>query len=103
VIGEEPRGRATAELGERAPGVASARAVAVLERALRDPRGAIAEALDAGVAALAALRQLRLERARDQVPQVATPAWIRHLEYFRDGDWERARLAAETRLAEPAA
>jgi creatinine amidohydrolase len=103
VIGEDPRGRATTELGEHALDLASARAAAVLERALTEPRGPIADALAASVAVLEALWQLRLERPRDQVPQVATPAWIRHLEAMRDGDWEQARKAAEIKLADPAA
>ena len=103
VIGEDPRGRATPELGERALDVASARAAAVLDRALRGPRGPIADALAAAVAALEALWQLRVERPRDQVPPVATPAWIRHLEHFRDGAWDQAREAAEAKLDDPAA
>jgi creatinine amidohydrolase len=103
VIGEDPRGRATRELGEQALDVASARAAAVLERALREPRGPIADALAAVVAALEALWQLRQESPRDQVPPVVTPAWIRHLECLRDGDWTQAREAAETKLADPTA
>jgi creatinine amidohydrolase len=103
VIGDDPRGRATTELGEHALDVASARAAAVLERALSEPRGPIADALAASVAALEALWQLRHERPRDRVPQVVTPAWIRHLECLRDGDWKQAREAAETKLADPAA
>jgi hypothetical protein len=103
VIGEDPRGRATPELGERALELASKRAAAAVERALDEPREPIAEALNAAVAALEALWQLRRERPRDQVPPVATPAWIRHLECVRDGDWGGAREAAEAKLADPAA
>jgi creatinine amidohydrolase len=103
VIGEDPRGRATPELGERALELASKRAAATVERALHEPREPIAEALDAAVAALEALWQLRRDRPRDEVPPVATPAWIRHLECFRDGDWDGAREAAEAKLADPAA
>jgi creatinine amidohydrolase len=102
VIGEDPRGRATAALGEQALEVASARAAATVERALEEPREPIAEALGAAVAALDALWQLRRERPRDQVPPVATPVWIRHLECFREGDWDGAREAAEAKLADPA-
>jgi creatinine amidohydrolase len=102
VIGEDPRGRATPELGERALELASVRAAATVERALHEPREPIAEALNAAVAALEALWQLRRERPRDQVPPVATPAWIRHLECVRDGDWDGAREAAEAKLADPA-
>jgi creatinine amidohydrolase len=103
VIGEDPRGRATAELGERALELASERAAAVLERALHEPGGPITDALGAAVGALEALWELRQTKPRDQVPQIATPAWIRHLECIRDGDWEGARKAAETKLADPVA
>jgi hypothetical protein len=40
---------------------------------------------------------------RDQVPPVQTPAWLRHLERLRDGDWPAARAAAEEKAADPAA
>jgi hypothetical protein len=103
VIGEDPRGRATTELGEQALEVGSARAAALLERALGEPRAAIADALGAAVAALETLWRLREERPRDQVPPVATSAWIRHLECLRDGEWELAREAAEAKVADPAA
>jgi hypothetical protein len=74
-----------------------------VERALHEPREPIAEALTAAAAALEALWQLRRERPRDQVPPVVTPAWIRHLECVRDGDWDGAREAAAAKLADPAA
>ena len=91
VIGDDPRGRATKALGEQALELASARASAALDRALETPREPYDAALEAAVAALEALWQLRRELPRDQVPPVATPAWIRHLECFRDGDWEGAK------------
>jgi creatinine amidohydrolase len=103
VIGDDPRGRATPELGERALELSSARAAALLDNALREPRGPIAEALAAAVDALAELWRLRLELPRDQVPPVVTPAWIRHLECFRDGDWKGARQAADAKWADPGA
>jgi creatinine amidohydrolase len=103
VIGDDPRGRATTELGEQALELASERAAVVLGRALHESRKPIMDALAAAVGALEALWELRRTNPRDQVPQVATPAWIRHLECLRDGDWAGATEAAETKLADPAA
>ena len=103
VIGYDPRGRATPEFGEQALELAATRAAAAVERALAELRAPFAEALAAAVAALEELWRLRRELPREQVPPVATPAWIRHLECIRDGDWAGARRAAEAKLADPGA
>ena len=103
VIGDDPRGRASPELGERALEVASARAAAALERALAEPREPCAAAIAAGLTALERLWELRRELPREQVPPVQTPAWIAHLERFRQGDWAGAIAAAEAKTADPAA
>jgi creatinine amidohydrolase len=103
VIGDDPRGRAAPELGERALELAARRAAALVDRALTEPREPVAEALRAAVGALEVLWELRQELPRDRVPPVATPAWLRHLERFREGDWAAAREAAEAKLADPAA
>jgi creatinine amidohydrolase len=103
VIGDDPRGRATAELGEQGLELAATRAAAALDRALREPREAYAEALESATAALERLLHLRENLGRDRVPPVRTRAWLRHLEAFREGDWEAARAAAEAKRADPAA
>jgi creatinine amidohydrolase len=103
VIGEDPRGRASRELGERGLELASTRAAAALDRALTEPREPYRTALQAGLEALERLWELRQELPREQVPPVQTPAWIRHLEAFREGDWLAARAAAEEKTADPAA
>jgi creatinine amidohydrolase len=102
VIGDDPRGRATPELGRRALELASRRAAALLDRALAEPREPIAGALAAAVEALEVLWRLRQELPREHVPSVTTPAWIRHLERFREGDWAGARDAAAEKAADPA-
>lgn len=102
VIGDDPRGRASRELGEQGLELASTRAAAAIDRALVEPRESVAAALAAGLAALERLWELRQELPREQVPPVQTPAWIRHLEAFRDGDWAGARAAAAAKLAAPA-
>jgi creatinine amidohydrolase len=103
VIGDDPRGAATAELGEQGLETAARRVADALDRALRQPRGPYAEALAAAVAALEELWRLRRELPRDRVPPVQTPAWIRHLEAFRTGDWPAATAAAQSKRANPAA
>ena len=103
VFGDDPRGRASRELGEQGLDLAATRASASIERALAEPRGPFADALQAGLEALEHLWELRQELPREQVPPVLTSAWIRHLEWFRDGDWPAARTAAEEKAADPAA
>ena len=84
MIGADPR-EATPELGEQGLELAAERAAAVLERALREPAR---DALAAGLAALERIWELRQELPREDVPPVQTPAWIRHLEAFREGRWQ---------------
>jgi creatinine amidohydrolase len=98
IVGEDPRGHASAELGRRGLELEAERAAAALERALaHEDVAPYAAALGASVHALERLWELRQELPRDQVPPVATPAWIRHLEAFSRGDWEAARAAAEAK------
>ena len=103
VIGDDPRGRATRELGEQGLVVASERVAEALDRALAEPREPYAEALDAAVQALERLWELRQEVPRERVPAVLTPLWLSHLEAFRTGDWAGATGAARSKLANPAA
>jgi len=103
VIGDDPRGQATAELGEQGLALAAERIAAALDRALEEPREPYVAALESGVAALERLFHLRQNLGRDRVPPVQTKAWLRHLEAFREGDWERARAASEAKRADPAA
>jgi creatinine amidohydrolase len=103
VIGDDPRGRATPELGEQGLALAAERVATALDRALDQPREPIAAALESAAAALERLFHLRENLGRDRVPPVQTQAWLRHLEAFREGDWERARAAAEAKRADPSA
>lgn len=104
IVGEDPRGRASEELGERGLELAADRAGDCLRRALEE--GAAEEyvaALDASVDALERLTALRETVGREQAPAVQTPAWLRHLEAFRAGDWGAARSAAQEKAADPSA
>jgi creatinine amidohydrolase len=103
VAGDDPRGRATTELGEQGLETAAERVAAALDRALHEPREPYAAALESAAAALERLFHLRENLGRDRVPPVGTRAWLRHLEAFRDGDWEAARAAAEAKWADPSA
>jgi creatinine amidohydrolase len=103
VIGDDPRGRASRELGEQGLELASTRAAAALDRALDEPREPFATALQAGLHALEQVWQLRQELPREEVPPVQTSAWLRHLERFYEGDWPAAQAAAEEKAADPSA
>lgn len=103
VIGDDPRGKATTELGEQGLTLAADRVAAALDRALAERREPFAAALESGTAALERLYHLRQNLGRDRVPPVLTTAWLRHLEAFRAGEWERARVFAESKRADPAA
>ena len=103
VIGDDPRGRASAQLGDEALELAADRVAAALDRALAEPRAPYAGALESAIAALERLFHLREHLGRDRVPPVQTPAWLRHLEAFGEGDWPRARAAAEAKRADPSA
>lgn len=101
VIGDDPRGRASAELGARGLELAAERAAALLDKALAEPRVPLTQALRAGVAALERIAELRTELDREAAPPVVTPAWVRHLECFCEGDYAGAQAAAEQKLSEP--
>jgi creatinine amidohydrolase len=105
VIGDDPRGDASAHLGRRGLDVAAERAAQALDAALAHStadRVEYAAALRASVSALERLWQLREQLPRELVPPVQTAAWLLHVEALRDGDYERARAAAEQKLADPA-
>ena len=103
VIGEDPRGAASEQLGRRGLDLAAERAAECLRRALDENDAApYAAAFAASVAALERLWELRQTLGREHAPPVQTPAWLRHLEAFRAGDWATARAAADEKAADPA-
>jgi creatinine amidohydrolase len=103
VIGDDPRGAASVELGRGGLAVAAERAGhalgAVLAHSAAD-RVAYTAALRASVSALERLWQLRQQVPRERVPPVQTAAWLAHVEALREGDYDRARAAAEEKLAD---
>lgn len=104
VIGIDPRGRASAELGHAALARAATRIAAAIDRALgRDfDRAAYREAITTAVAALRALEELRSSTPRELVPPVRTPSWDAHLRALDAGDFAGARAHAERKLRDPA-
>jgi creatinine amidohydrolase len=101
VTGDDPRQQASREKGEQGLELAAERIAAALERALRERPEPFQDALRAGLAALERLWELRRELGREHAPPVQTPAWLRHLEALRDGDYAAARVAAEAKRADP--
>ena len=100
VIGADPRGRrrpSSASRPSSSPPSGPRRSSSARSREPR--RGALA----AGLAALERIWELRQELPREEVPPVQTPAWIRHLEAFREGRWADAIDAAQSKWVNPSA
>lgn len=105
LVGKDPRGVASYELGLRAKEEAVQAVTVGVERALTEDavsRERFAGAIEAGLRALEALADLRAARPRSEVPPVQTPAWLEHLEALRTGRYEDARHHAEVKRSHPA-
>lgn len=106
VIGEDPRGSASKQLGRKALATASWRMAEMVSRAARadeEARTAYIAAIQAAVAALDTIASLRSTRPRHLVPPVATPAWCLHLEALTEGRYQDAAELAERKRRDPAA
>jgi creatinine amidohydrolase len=104
VIGESPHD-SNAEEGRAGIAAAGERIGLALRRALdwtETARSAYTTALEAGLAALDALAELRSELPREQVPPVLTPSWEAHLRALDQGELALARDWAERKRADPA-
>lgn len=104
VIGADPRGRASAQLGRQAlDAAAGAIAAAVADALTYAParREAYVTALEAGARALETIDALRRERGRDGAPPVQTPSWLAHLSALHRGQHTAARRHAEAKRARP--
>jgi creatinine amidohydrolase len=103
VIGDDPRGRASARLGEEGVTAAAGALAAALRRALAEApedRERYVAALRAGLAALDRTAALRAELPRDQVSPVLTPAWMEHIEALLDGRYDDAAAHARRKAAD---
>lgn len=105
VIGADPRGTASAELGADGVAQVADRGAAIVDRLLAADalaRERLLAALEAGQQALQRLASLRAARPKAQVPKVQTPAWLEHLEALHAGDYAAAAAAATRKWGDPA-
>jgi creatinine amidohydrolase len=104
VVGEDPRGQATRDLGQRAVEAAGDAVAASIERALVESaldKQRFVGALGAGLRALESLAFMRASRPRDEVPPVVTPVWLEHLRALHSGRYEDAKRHADRKLSDP--
>lgn len=105
VLGEDPRGRASRELGEHGVRTVVERVAATVQRSLNEEpmvRERYLGAVDAGLRALAALLEIRARRPRSEVPPVLTNSWRNHLQALAAGRYAEAARWAEAKWADPA-
>lgn len=98
--GADPR-EGSQEEGERGLDVLSERLAAMIERSLRE--GAVERehylmAFEMGTRVLGALADLRKRLPKSEVPTLATPNWVAHVQAMAVGDYQQARLHAERKL-----
>jgi creatinine amidohydrolase len=106
IIGDDPRGRASKELGERALATATERLAAMVVRAAHEDsqaRTLYRDAIESAGAALDVLATLRATRPRPEVPPVSTPIWRMHLEALVEGRYRDAAELADRKRQDPAA
>lgn len=104
IVGEDPRGRATRELGLQGTNEVAEKVSMAIERALNQSaldRERFIGALEASLRALGALHSLRETRSRSEVPPVVTFAWIEHLRAVHSGRYEDATRHANMKFSRP--
>lgn len=102
IIGEDPRGKATPELGARLKDLISKRAAQFASRLLAAPeeREEFIAALEAGVRVLEQTAQQRRVLPKSQVPPIVTPAYRAFCQALFNGDYAGARQHAARKLAD---
>jgi creatinine amidohydrolase/Fe(II)-dependent formamide hydrolase-like protein len=98
--GEDPR-LGSREEGERGLQLLADRLATMIERSLSESaveREHYLMALEMGTRVLEALSDLRKRLPKSEVPAIATPNWIAHLEAVIAGEYGEARLHAERKL-----
>lgn len=103
VIGEDPRGSASAGLGttllNTIAGQAAQLVIRMLEAASAAQRAAYVSALSSGVSVLEEIKRQRAILSKDLVPPITTQQYRVFSEALWRGDYAAARLAAERKLA----
>lgn len=105
VVGEDPRRRASRDLGEQGIEEVVGSVTKMISRALTQDSAArrqLIDALDASIRPLEAILELRRNLPRSEVPPVATPAWLEHLRHFHGGQYNEATRHANRKRADPA-
>lgn len=103
VIGEDPRGKASRDWGNKLMDTIAARAAEVAARLLHqneERRRAFMEALDAGVRALELTADQRQLLGRENVPPIATKSYKSYLEAMCRGDYLAAKEFAAQKLSD---
>ncbi|MCB9109004.1 MAG: creatininase family protein [Anaerolineales bacterium] len=103
IIGTEPRGAASAAMGESVLQTIAARMAEVSRRLLRETgplqRVDFIEAVRAGVKVLAKTSQQRQTMPKKDVPSISTPAYLAYCQAIYAGDYRQAKSLAEKKYA----
>jgi creatinine amidohydrolase len=102
IIGEDPRGKASREWGEKLMETISTRTAEVARRFPHEDsaaRNAFIEALQAGVQVLERTAEQRRLFSRDKVPPIVTPAYREYCQAIYRGDYHAAGEFAARKLA----
>jgi creatinine amidohydrolase len=102
VIGPEPRGRASAELGLQIADAVAARAAGLARRLLMsaEHRRRYREILALSVAVMEETLSLRLAGGKNAVPPIGTPAWLAHCLALTHGDYDAAEAHLRAKQAD---
>jgi creatinine amidohydrolase len=104
VLGEDPRGKANPEFGEKLLSLISSRAAEVAVRFLRSTssaeRGEFIAATEAGLQVLDRTAQQRRVLPKNQVPPIVTPAYRAFCQALYRGDYRAAQEHAARKLAD---
>ncbi len=101
VLGADPRGRASAEYGERIMAAIASRGAEVANRLLRASpldRAKYVDALSMAVRVLDKTFQQRQRQPKQAVPSVTTPAYLAYCDAMARGDYSAAKAHAERKL-----
>ncbi len=104
IIGAEPRGAASLELGAEILQAIASRLAEVSRRLLYETspvqRADFIEAIRAGVKVLDKTSQTRQTQPKQQVPSISTPAYLAYCQAIYAGDYRLAKSQAEKKYAD---
>jgi creatinine amidohydrolase len=104
VLGQDPRGEASREHGERIFETIASRTAEVAQRLLSNTdalaRVDYIQALRAAVRVMAKIQALRDVHPKSTVPSIGTPAYRAHCQAMYRGEYREAKALAEKKLAD---